>query len=107
VINAWAFLKYWGDVPGLPPKSTPMITSFVDCYMYVVLNAGLQRVHRRKGTVGAYSRHSLQIRKSMNCALHTYFRLLDSISGQTLTHLGASIPKSIMHIAFPPISTKF
>jgi len=25
VINAWAFLNYWGGhVPGLPPKSTPM-----------------------------------------------------------------------------------
>jgi len=24
VINAWSFLNYWGHVPGLPPKSTPM-----------------------------------------------------------------------------------
>jgi len=24
MINAWAFLNYWGHVPGLPPKSTPM-----------------------------------------------------------------------------------
>src|SRR6218665_3653889 len=24
VINAWAFLDYWGHVPGLPPRSTPM-----------------------------------------------------------------------------------
>ena len=25
VINAWAFLNYWGHVPELPPKSTPMV----------------------------------------------------------------------------------
>ena len=24
-MNAWAFLNYWGHVPGFPPKSTPMV----------------------------------------------------------------------------------
>jgi len=24
VINEWAFHNYWGHVPGLPPKFTPM-----------------------------------------------------------------------------------
>jgi len=28
VINAWAILNYWGHVPGLPPKSTPMIVLY-------------------------------------------------------------------------------
>ena len=27
MINAWAFLNYWGHVSGLPPKSTLMYTS--------------------------------------------------------------------------------
>jgi len=29
-INAWAFLNYWGHLPGLPPKSMPMLT----CTLY-------------------------------------------------------------------------
>jgi len=24
LMNTWAFLSYWGNVPGLPPQSTPV-----------------------------------------------------------------------------------
>src|SRR6218665_3340566 len=39
-IYAWVFLNYWGHVPGLPPKSTPMVTwessgSSVECFVWI------------------------------------------------------------------------
>src|SRR6218665_3658749 len=36
VINAWAFLNYWGHVPGLPPKSTPMKVRNIFCKIHSI-----------------------------------------------------------------------
>ena len=40
MINAWAFLNYWGHVPGLPPKSKPMVGIDFNDLLYTFWSIG-------------------------------------------------------------------
>src|SRR6218665_45778 len=44
LMNAWAFLKYWGHMPGLPPKSTPMQRAIVHVFVPIVFFFNLFRM---------------------------------------------------------------
>ena len=64
MINAWAFLNYWGHVPGLPPKSTPMATlealhvSSYGIYLISESKPFLKSKSHTK-TASSYNRHVL------------------------------------------------